>query len=95
MWKKTDDDGWASWVMEGLVGIKTKIIDACEMRLANTINGSGSPAFGGAKKWPNITLEIGFQTGEDDYRDALAEELRKITEQFFADMVKKGRRDNG
>lgn len=92
MWKKTDDNGWATWVMEGFVGIKTKVIGACKMRLAMSQNGSGSRAFGGATEWPNITLEIGLQVGEEDYRDALAEELRKTTEQFFTDMVKKGRR---
>ncbi len=92
MWKKTDDNGWATWIMGGLVGIKTKVMGACKMRLAMSQNGSGKRAFGGAKQWPYIKLEIDFQTGEEDYRDALAEELRKTTEQFFADMVKKGAR---
>ena len=56
-------------------------------------NGSGSKAFGGAKQWPNLTLEIGFQVGEEAYRDALAAELRKITECFFDSMKENGVRD--
>ena len=90
MWEKQSDGGWATWALEGLVGIGYKVCGACKMRLANAINGSGSRAFGGAKTWPKIDLEIDFQTGEETYRDALAERLRKTTEQFFAEMKEQG-----
>jgi len=89
MWKKTDDDnGWASWVGSGVLANNHRSGNAAQMRLGMSVNGSGKKAFGGAKQWPNLTLEIGFQVGEEAYRDALALELRRTTEKFFARMDK-------
>ena len=41
-------------------------------------NGSGKQAFGGAKKWPVLTLHVDFETGKEKERDELAEKLKKF-----------------
>lgn len=46
-------------------------------------NGSGNKAFGGAKKWPVLALNIDFETGKEQERDELIEKLKK-----FLDKVK-------
>lgn len=46
-------------------------------------NGGPKQAFGGAKKWPVLTLIIDFETGKEKERDKLAEQLKQ-----FIDKVK-------
>lgn len=41
-------------------------------------NGSSDNAFGGAEKWPVLTLNIDFETGKEQERDKLVEELKKF-----------------
>lgn len=46
-------------------------------------NGSGKQAFGGAEKWPVLTLQIDFETGKEQECNKLAEQLKQ-----FIDKVK-------
>ena len=41
-------------------------------------NGGGDNAFGGAEKWPVLTLRVDFETGKEQERDELIEELKKF-----------------
>lgn len=44
-------------------------------------NGSFGSAFGGAKKWPVLTLNIDFETGKERERDELVEKLKKFLDE--------------
>jgi len=59
-----------------------------KIELNESINGSSAEAFGGAKSWPHLTVDIGFQVGQHDVAARIAvlieEMLRKegiITEE--------------
>lgn len=46
-------------------------------------NGGGKQAFGGAEKWPVLSLHVDFETGKEKERNELAEKLKQ-----FIDKVK-------
>jgi hypothetical protein len=43
-------------------------------------NGSGRSAFGGAKQWPNLSVEVSFKVGQEAQRDALLAKIQALIE---------------
>lgn len=43
-----------------------------EIELGHSINGSGEKAFGGAKKWPCLRIQIGFEVGQEEKMELVA-----------------------
>ena len=43
-------------------------------------NGSGDGAFGGAEKWPVLTLKISFEENAFEQRDKMAELLKETVD---------------
>jgi len=44
-------------------------------------NGGSNYAFGGAEKWPVLTLIVDFETGKEQERDELVEKLKKFLDE--------------
>lgn len=69
--------------LAGKVGNDYNTDNAATIDKFNSINGSGSTAFGGAKSWPSLTLRVSFQAGEEKHRNELAKMLEKTTADFM------------
>lgn len=49
------------------------------------INGGSGAAFGGAKLWPGLRLEMHFPKGEGALRDQLIKELQTLLDAFISE----------
>jgi hypothetical protein len=69
---------WAA----GLIGRGYKSANAHQVECGYHYSGSGG-AFGGARRWPVLSLTVSFQEHEEGDRDELARELRRAVNRFF------------
>lgn len=67
----------------GKMGRGCESSNAIEIRGHHHYNGSGPQAFGGAKQWPNVTLQVAFEEGQEELRDTFIKSLRAHIENFF------------
>jgi hypothetical protein len=49
-----------------------------KIELSESINGSSDQAFGGAKSWPHLTVDVGFQVGQYDVATRIAILIEEI-----------------
>jgi len=84
-WKKQDK---RSRKLSGLIANNCEYDNVAVIELHTNVNGSGDKAFGGAKSWPVLTLKVGFQAGEEELRNQLAEKLEKVTQEFLEEVRK-------
>lgn len=68
----------------GKIGINWKSGNAHTIEIGKSYNGSGDDAFGGAKEWPTVRAEIGFQVDEERRALAFAGKLTKLIKDEFA-----------
>lgn len=64
-------------VARGLYGV------AATLREHYHYNGSGPQAFGGAKRWPALTLVVAFPENAEELRDLLGDRLRSAVDVFL------------
>jgi len=64
--------------LSGKIARNNESENAIELECHYNYNGSGKQAFGGAIKWPVITLNWAFQEGEETHRDVIARRLKKF-----------------
>jgi hypothetical protein len=57
--------------------------NAIEMDFGDHVNGSGPGAFGGAERWPHLTIHIGFEVGQEEMRDAVAIILARMIDNLM------------
>ena len=57
---------------------------AHEVKNGWNYNGSGKTAFGGAEKWPVVTVSVSFPEGEDCLAAWFAEEARTFVDKFLS-----------
>jgi hypothetical protein len=85
-WKteiKTDRDNQYEVCAPGKVGRDFETDNAITIEAKHHYNGSGPNAFGGAKQWPHVKLDVGFQEGQEGLRDEFVTQLRRLCEKFF------------
>ena len=81
-WKKscsTRDEQVAS----GKLGRNSECSNAHEVQCGYHYNGSGGKSFGGADKWPHLSVKVSFQEGEEAKRDELAKQMMNLIAEFF------------
>ncbi len=54
-----------------------KVSNTISIELGKSYNGSGPNAFGGAKEWPYLRIEIPFQVGEEERMKTIADMIEK------------------
>jgi len=78
-----------TWTFSSYVGHGFLCANAGSLIHTQSINGSGSKAFGGASEWPTLKFGMSFQVGEEAMRDKLSEEIQRTVERFFAAWTQK------
>lgn len=69
----------------GFLGRHAPSSNAYEIEFGYRINGSGKEAFGGADKWPHITLRIAFEEGQELEAYQFYRKLHHLLWKFQAD----------
>ena len=72
-----------TWNAYGFMGLGQGVGNAYILKARYHFNGSGPQFFGGAEKWPAVTLEVAFQVGEEERANLFAEQLKKLVEEYF------------
>lgn len=59
--------------------------NSCEVTARHSINGSGSENghFGGAERWPAVSLRVDLPEGRNDLREQLCEALMRTVDTFL------------
>jgi len=70
--------------IEGKIGNDFETGNAHTVEIHKNYNGSGDDAFGGAREWPCVTAEIGFQVGEERRAIDFAKKLTELIRSEFA-----------
>ena len=81
--KYTRSNGDVEFSASGLVANKDATSNAIEIRSHYFLNGSGKEHFGGAEKWPAITMSVAFQEGEESKRAAFVEALKVFLDKYL------------
>jgi hypothetical protein len=76
-WKKAppSEPERVNYTRKGKLGRNCPIENAHKIELGYSYNGGGEDAFGGARKWPTLRIEISFEEGHELSRNALAAAL--------------------
>ena len=90
--KRDAETGRVEFGANGLIGNGCQMDNAHNLIMGEKRNGSGPKAFGGAKTWPFLSLEVSFQVGEEGYREDLAEVLKRTVDEYFSDIRRKENR---
>ncbi len=72
--------------LAGVLANNEQVDNVATIDKFNSVNGSGSQSFGGAKKWPSLTLRVCFQADEKEQRDKLAEKLEQVVLEFMQEL---------
>ena len=82
-WKRDEvfcrSDGTTVEIRETIYA-RDYISKAISMERHFNYNGSGDGAFGGAEKWPVLTLKISFEENAFEQRDKMAELLKETVD---------------
>lgn len=54
--------------------------NAIKIRVGRNINGSGPNAFGGAKEWPSVDLDVAFPATDKERAEQFAEALKAFVD---------------
>jgi hypothetical protein len=73
----------SSVVRAGRLGGNFQCSNACKIDRTYHYNGSGPNAFGGAARWPVLSVEVDFCEGDEAKRDLLDARIRKVIEEFL------------
>ena len=57
--------------------------NGCEVSARHSINGSGDRHFGGAARWPAVSLHVDLPEGRNDLREQLCEALMRTVDTFL------------
>ena len=91
-WKRepTFSDGRVLQHKAGKVGRNCTIDNAITIEKHYSYNGSADVgAFGGAKKWPTLTLNWEFQEGEETLRDVTVRKLKEFIDELYEEKENK------
>lgn len=89
LWEKhLELDGAMTFSTAGVLGREARFRNAHTIRDGWNYTGSPPPAFGGAKKWPCVTAQISFVSGQERQARQVAERLKKFIEDVFRKEVK-------
>lgn len=69
--------------LPGLIGNNCETGNAHTVEVRESFNGAGDDAFGGARRWPTVWVEINFQSHEGQRAIAFAKKLSELIKQEF------------
>lgn len=69
--------------LTGMIGKGEEVGNAHIIEIRESFNGSGDDAFGGARSWPTIWVEVNFQTGEQRRSIDFAKKLLELIKSEF------------
>jgi len=72
-----------TYCRDGFIGNGCAVEHAHEVDNHHHMNGSGDTAFGGASRWPAVSLTIGLQEGREDLADMITDRCMKFVDEII------------